>query len=177
MGSLDARRWRAVAVPLSLSALLVTTACSDHQGAPKAAPSHSDSPSPSHPRLSKADCDDDVVPDSRPPTKLSRDGQTAVGSGSIWFIAPRTDSWSDILERQGAVRRGKFPLWVDQHAAPQVSVEGVRGTAGTGRAHMTPTSEGIPGPLPMSVELPGPGCWQVTVKGTGSTARILLNAA
>ncbi|WP_329402376.1 hypothetical protein [Streptomyces melanogenes] len=177
MGSLDARRWRTAVLPLSFSALLVTAACSDQEGAPTAASTHSGSPSPSTSRLSKADCDDDVVPVSRPPAKLSREGQKAVGSGSIWFIAPRTDSWSDILERQGAVRRGKFPLWVDQRSLPQVSVEGIRGTAGTGRAHVTPTSEGIPGPLPMSVELPSPGCWQVTVKGDGSTTRILLNAA
>lgn len=177
MGSFDARSWRAVAVPLSFSALLVTAACSDQQGAPRADRAHSGSPSPSASRPGETVCDDEVVPDPRPPAKLSRGGQQAVGSGGVWFIAPRTHSWSNILERQGAVRRGKFPLWVDQRSLPQVSVEGVRGTAGTGRAHMTPTSEGVPGPLPMSVELPGPGCWRVTVTGGGSTARILLNAA
>ncbi|MGW5679452.1 hypothetical protein ACWEV4_30975 [Streptomyces sp. NPDC003860] len=174
MRSLDAGRWRTVVVPLSSSVLLVTAACSDQQGTPKAAASHA---APSTSRINTAVCDDAVVPASRPPAKLSREGQEAVGSGSIWFIAPRTDSWSDMLETRGTESRGKFPLWVDQNALPQVSVEGIHGTAGTGRAHLAPTSEGIPGPLPMSVELPGPGCWQVTVKGDRNTARILLNAA
>lgn len=178
MGSFDAKRWRAaVAVPLACCVLLATAACSEQQSTASASPSPSAPPSTSSSPLSKEVCDDAVVPVSRPPAKLSRQGLKVVGQGGIWFIAPLTNSWSDLLERQGATRRGKFPLWVDQKTLPHVSVQGVRGTPGTGRAILTPTSEGLPGPVPMSLELPGPGCWQVTAKGTGGTARILLNAA
>ncbi|MGW6831855.1 hypothetical protein ACWGCI_00255 [Streptomyces sp. NPDC054949] len=177
MGAFDAKlRRRVGVVPLVCCALLFSASCTEQQSTPPSASApHSATPSPSPSRLSRDVCDDAVVPASQPPAKLSQQGLKAVGQGRIWFIAPQTDYWSDLLERQGAGGRGKFPLWVDQKDLPHVTVQGIRGTTGTGRANLTPTSEGTPGPVPMSLELPGPGCWQVTADSPQGTARILLN--
>nr|WP_168512744.1 hypothetical protein [Streptomyces sp. S1D4-11]QIY99193.1 hypothetical protein HEP87_41195 [Streptomyces sp. S1D4-11] len=65
---------------------------------------------------------------------------------------------------------------MDEKTLPHVSVEGIGGTTGTGRADLSPTSEGVPGPVPMEVELPGPGCWRVVAEGSEGTAHIVLKA-
>ncbi|MFF1521369.1 hypothetical protein ACFVYR_04275 [Streptomyces sp. NPDC058284] len=107
---------------------------------------------------------------------MSEKDMKAVGEGTIWFIAPQTDNWSDLLETHDGHLRGKFPLWVDAKTLPKVSVRRTDDTPGTGRAELTPTSEGLPGALPMGLDLPDPGCWQVTAAGREGQARILVNA-
>ncbi len=118
-------------------------------------------------------CDDAVESSTEVPQAM-RDQELGhgVGQGDVWFVAPEAGHWSDLVTSEGGGAAGKFPMWIGGRDMPQLAVVGVKGTEGTGRAQLAPTSEGIPGPLPMRIEFPGKGCWQVTAKGKTGTARI-----
>lgn len=125
-----------------------------------------------------AGCDDAVVPtDAGLPQALHDAGSPrVVGGGGIWFYAPNTGHWGDLLSEREEGSAGKYPLWVGDSSAPTVTVRGVSGTRGVGRAELAPTAQGLPGPLPMGVEVPGPGCWSVTAHSATGTASITVRA-
>ncbi len=123
-------------------------------------------------------CDDTVRVSGDVPAAMRQSGLVrGVGIGDVWFIDPEIPRWSDRLDRQGDTATAKLPIWVGTSTLPQVTVAGILGTAGDGTAELRPTSEGIPGPVPMGVSIPGPGCWQVTVRGETGSASILVKLA
>src|SRR5690242_17252219 len=101
------RRPRAVPLLLSCCVVSVIAACSDRQETTSSDPEYSSSPSSASPPSGGRPCNDAVVPDSHLPVKLSRQGMKAVGEDGVWFIAPRTNKWGDLLERRGTGRGGK----------------------------------------------------------------------
>jgi hypothetical protein len=122
-------------------------------------------------------CDDSVTTTGEVPSTMHSQGVTrGVGAGSVWFIDPGTPRWSDRVEKRDGGAWAKLPLWVGSSRLPDVTVVGVHGTKGKGGAEMTPTSDGLPGPVPMGVTMPGPGCWRVTATGQSGSASITVNA-
>jgi hypothetical protein len=109
-------------------------------------------------------CRDAVVPSSAVPGGAEAQGITSVvGTAGVWFIAPELERWGDAFEAEGDGYRGKLPLWVDGDDLPSFRVRpDGPGTEGVGSVEADPTADGLPGPLPATVRVPGPGCWEVT---------------
>ncbi|WP_204030851.1 hypothetical protein [Sinosporangium siamense] len=136
-----------------------------------AGPASSVTAKPADPR-----CDDRIkATRDVPKAMIAKNLLYGVGEGDVWFIAAEGGRWGERVEKSGAVYRGKFPLWVDGAKSPEVTVRGVAGTQGAGVASAAPTAEGLPGPLPMGIEIPASGCWEVTAIGTAGTARITVH--
>lgn len=150
----------AAAVLATVAALVCTVACDEQRAATRS-----------------SGCDDSVKPSDHVPRDMRGQGLEGVGSGDVWFIAPDAGRWSESLTvdpEKGRV--GKYPLWVDTSRRPTVAVEGTQGTEGTGTAELAPTSGGLPGPLPVGVAIPAPGCWQITAQGQSGSASIVVKA-
>lgn len=109
-------------------------------------------------------CGDDVVPGAATPDGAAAQGITAVvGTAGVWFIAPELERWGDAFEAEGDGYRAKLPLWVDAGELPSFRVRPAgAGTEGEGSVEADPTADGLPGPLPATVRVPGPGCWAIT---------------
>lgn len=118
-------------------------------------------------------CDDAITsPVDIPSTTEMEGSMRGVGSGDIWFIAPESARWGDVVTKEGSGAAGKFPVWVDSQRSPEITVQGVEGTRGASTIQKSPTAEGLPGPLPVRVQFPGPGCWLISAKGEQGTASI-----
>lgn len=101
-------------------------------------------------------CDDSVEPTEPVPRALREGGMRGVGTGDVWFVVPRAARWGELLEPRVTGASGKYPLWVGGSHLPKVTVEGVHGTGGTGKADLKPTTTaGLPGPVPMASTSPG----------------------
>jgi predicted small lipoprotein YifL len=122
-------------------------------------------------------CDDSVRTTDEVPAAMREQGMPrGVGAGDVWFIDPQIARWGERVERRGNSRWAKLPVWVGSSDLPTIVVTGVNGTTGTGSVAMTPTADGLPGPVPIGVTMPGPGCWLVTATGPSGTARITVHA-
>lgn len=67
----------------------------------------------------------------------------------------------------------KRPLWTTGTRLPTVTVEEVAGD-NVGSAQLMPTADGLPGPIPASLQFPSPGCWRVVAKTERGEARIFI---
>jgi hypothetical protein len=132
---------------------------------------------PPPPQPEHGSCDDSVSPSDRVPEAMRGHGiDRGVGRGDVWFVDPGLPRWRDRLEPRGNGFWGKYPLWVGGSRLPQVTVRGIEGTAGDGTADLTPAGDAPPGPVPMGVTIPMPGCWRVTATGESGSASIVVNA-
>lgn len=125
------------------------------------------------------DCDDHVSGvEPLPASAGAFDLELGVGEGDVWFLAPAPEegSWSSRLEARGSQFYAKLPVYVDGQDLPSVTVRQVGNPDATGAGELSRTDAGLPGPVPMGVTLPGPGCWSVEVAGARGTARIHLRA-
>ena len=121
-------------------------------------------------------CDDRIELADEPPDEAQSDGMTqGVGEGGIWFFAPVSGRWGDVVIHDGTDIRGKFPMWVGTDELPEVSVVRTTGDPLDGSVSMNPTSDGLPGPLPANVHFPSPGCWQVIAALGSESATITVH--
>lgn len=120
-------------------------------------------------------CDDRISTVEPVPPALAEQGITrAVGEGEMWFIAPLLDSWGEVHHRDDKHGyRAKLPMWVGREELPAVSVDHLTGDA-QAVVSLSPTTEGLPGPLPASVTFPEDGCWEIRATAGGDTAVIRL---
>lgn len=120
-------------------------------------------------------CDDRIELVDEPPAAARADGMTdGVGSGDIWFFAPAVERWRDVVIPAGTGFHGKLPIWVGTDELPAVSVVRMTGDPLEGTMTLSPTSDGLPGPLPAGAVFPSPGCWQVTATSGADTAQITV---
>ncbi|MEU4539648.1 hypothetical protein AB0G15_32815 [Streptosporangium sp. NPDC023825] len=123
-----------------------------------------------------AACDDSVHPARDLPRALRDDGITqAVGASDIWFVAPDEPAWGASAQSLGAGKGFylKRPLWTSSAKLPTLTVTAI-GSQATGKASLTPTSEGLPGPLPMGIEFSSRGCWKITATAEKGQAEITV---
>jgi hypothetical protein len=128
-------------------------------------------------------CDDEVVPsEAVPPSlraRLDAQGITAVtGEGAVWFIAPLSATWSEVVRDEGDGPTAKIPLWVDRDGPlPTITVrrDGGGGGGEQGSASPSPTADGLPGPVPTRLTFPGEGCWVVEATAGGDVARLRVS--
>ncbi|MEV6986979.1 hypothetical protein AB0M95_37765 [Sphaerisporangium sp. NPDC051017] len=119
-------------------------------------------------------CDDGIRVAKDLPRDLVDLGVTrAVGEADIWFIAPDEPTWGGSVVRSGDGFYVKRPLWTSSAKPPSVTVV-ASGSGATGEATLSPTSEGLPGPLPMGVHFPSRGCWTVTATSEKGRAEIVV---
>ncbi len=124
-------------------------------------------------------CDDTVVRSADLPLSMTQAGMDeAFGTGDLFFVTPKTPRWGDLLEARGSPTEGKFAMWVDSPSLPSVAVE-LQGGASPlrGSADLAPTTDGLPGPVPMNVRIPSSGCWRIFSKSSRSEISILVNNA
>lgn len=120
-------------------------------------------------------CDDRIALVDEPPAAARADGMTdGVGSGDIWFFAPAVERWGDVVIPMEAGFQGKLPMWVGTDDLPAVSVARMTGDPLEGTMTLSPTSDGLPGPLPAGAFFPSPGCWQITATSGADTAQITV---
>ncbi|MFI7230485.1 hypothetical protein ACIBO5_45365 [Nonomuraea angiospora] len=125
-------------------------------------------------REAPAVCDDTIRAAKEVPRELLDDGiERAVGESDIWFIAPDDATWGASVEPAGNGFYAKRPLWTSSDKPPSVTVTAV-GTSAKGEATLSPTSEGLPGPLPMGVRFPSRGCWKITAASEKGRAEIIV---
>ncbi|MET7334982.1 hypothetical protein [Nonomuraea sp. NPDC005650] len=119
-------------------------------------------------------CDDTIrAAKELPPALLDAGIERAVGESDIWFIAPDDATWGASVEPAGSGFYAKRPLWTSSDQPPSVTVTAV-GTDAKGQARLSPTSEGLPGPLPMGVNFPARGCWKITATSEKGRAEIIV---
>jgi hypothetical protein len=156
-----ARRLTAAALVLAL----VLGGCSDDDDPPAAEATTT---------TVEGGCDDAVTPVDDVPDDVRAAMDEAgigdvVGGGTAWFVAPDAPRWSSLLDGRSA----KVALWVDAEDAPPMFVRRVDGE-GMGTYEADPTTAGLPGPVTVTVTVPGAGCWLVATPGGGGAASILL---
>ncbi|MGI8627182.1 MAG: hypothetical protein ACR2J5_11530 [Geodermatophilaceae bacterium] len=100
-----------------------------------------------------------------------------VGVGDLWFFAGTSGRWGDVVIHNGTAFQGKFPMWVGIDELPAVAVVRTTGDPLEGAMSLSPTSEGLPGPLPAGAVFPTPGCWQITATLGTDTAQITVDVS
>jgi hypothetical protein len=116
-------------------------------------------------------CDEAVDVASTIPAALAARGvKAAVGSGDTWFLPPATGRWSQDVRWNDGQFFLKLGVWSLSSEPPVITVRKV-GAKVTGSAASSPTSEGLPGPLPTTLRFPSTGCWEVVGQGATGTAR------
>ncbi len=152
--------------------VLAMNGCGD-DGSPPSSPPPARSPAET--------CDDEVVPSGAVPpalrTRLDAQGITAVtGEGVVWFIAPLSATWSEVVRDEGDGPTAKIPLWVDRDGPlPTITVRREGGGEEQGSASSSPTADGLPGPVPTRFTFPGEGCWVVEATAGGDVARFRVS--
>lgn len=97
-----------------------------------------------------------------------------VGSGDLWFVAPAADRWRALVVDGSGTHRAKLALWVDRDGPlPEPGVRRLD-RPGTGAATASPTAEGLPGPVPVTVTLPAAGCWEVAAGAGDGAPRVVI---
>lgn len=129
-------------------------------------------------------CDDRVraSSDVPAPTRARLDAagiDAVVGEGDVWLVAPQLDRWGELFEADpstsGGGRRAKVAVWVDAGEEPpevRVEADGPTGDGPAASAESAPTAEGLPGALPTTLRVPGPGCYRVVVQGREGVATV-----
>jgi len=136
-----------------------------------------------------AQCKDRISPTTSVPASTRRRMKSAmiysvVGSGSFWFISGKSERWRALVSAEPGhpgQYRGKFPVWIDRPGpVPKIEVElvanGRDAEAISGSASATPTLSGLPGPVPMSVAFPRPGCWTIRLTDGVEASQITVSA-
>ncbi|HYI62837.1 MAG TPA: hypothetical protein VEW93_13660 [Acidimicrobiales bacterium] len=127
-------------------------------------------------------CDDRVEPSVAVPGALrarlaAHDITSVVGEGMVWFIAPASATWSEVVQSEGGRRSAKLPLWVDRDGPlPTFTVRLADGSGPRGSMSAHPTADGLPGPVPATATFPEAGCWAVEASVDGDVARITVDA-
>lgn len=148
---------RAVVV-VALSALV---SCSKHESAP----------------IGGA-CDDSVprgAMGSEIPQSVVQEGfEDVVGDGDVWLVLPEADQWGALVSpgRAGEEHVGKFPVYVDATVLPDVEAFLSDEPSTAADVSMEPTAAGLPGPVPVGVNFPSPGCWEVKIVGQSGRVAI-----
>jgi hypothetical protein len=119
-------------------------------------------------------CDDTVRATTQLPPAMAAPGRSGVGEGDTWFIAPTRGTWSELVQWDGETYYLKLPIWTARDDPPSVTVRKVTDAQATGTVSFTPTSQGLPGPLPTGIRFPSPGCWEIAAVGTTGRAQIRL---
>jgi len=114
-------------------------------------------------------CDDALHPSAEPPSVLATRGSW-VGSGDTWFAAPATGTFSQDVRWDGQTYFVKIGMWTLTTQQPEVAVRQVGGAGGSGTASSSPTTAGLPGPLPTTLRFPTVGCWEVLAQGLSGLA-------
>lgn len=123
-------------------------------------------------------CDDTITREKaapEPPNVLQPSVERVfIGSGDTYFIGTVGRRWSENLDFYNGAFRMKIGIYTLDSHPPKVSVVRSDGRA-RGDAASTPTSQGLPGPLPTSVTLPTKGCWTVEARGASGSATIRVD--
>ena len=125
-------------------------------------------------------CDDLVVEPSpkQTPRLIPPDVPvgTYVGSGDTWFIGNPGHRWSESVDFFRGSYYLKVAIYDLSSQLPSVTVRRTDGKS-TGHAELTPTSRGMPGPIPTGLYFPTTGCWDVVARGSTGRAEIYVRAA
>jgi len=117
-------------------------------------------------------CDDAIHPVPAPPAMAAISQDMAVGSGDTWFFPPTTGTLSQGVHWDGKQYFMKLGIWTTMSRPPVVTVTRRDGTLGS--ASFSPTSAGLPGPLPTSLMFPSVGCWDVKAEGATGIATAVI---
>ena len=110
-----------------------------------------------------------------PPNDLQPSAQRIfIGSGDTFFIGTLGMRWSDNLSFDNGAFHMKIGIYTLDRQPPRVSVVRSDGRA-RGSAASSPTSQGLPGPLPTTVTIPTRGCWTVEARGASGSAVVQVD--
>ena len=121
-------------------------------------------------------CDDTIQVVAAPPGLSAIGHDRAVGSGDTWFIPPTTGTFSEGVHWDGKQYFMKLGIWTSMGRPPDVTVKRTDGRA-TGRSSFSPTSAGLPGPLPTSLMFTSVGCWNVDAQGVTGRATAVIRVS
>lgn len=165
------RRWLpALVVVISIGAM---AGCSG--GAPRPRPTERADKSTDSTVQQSVGCDDRVRGRGVNVPRELRDrigripADSLVGGDPLFFFAPAS-RWGDNASPDGGRFHGKFPLYVNASEEPEVVAQDATGRLAM--VEISPTSEGAPGPLPVGIAFPSPGCWTITARLDGVLVEI-----
>ena len=120
-------------------------------------------------------CDDLIQGWASPPPPGALPGVVYVGTKDTYFIGTVGFRWGDNVHYLKSEKSYymKVAIHTLETHLPKVTVKRVDGQ-GQGRAQLSPTSDGIPGPVPTGVLFPTPGCWEIAARGSAGVARIYV---
>ncbi len=123
-----------------------------------------------------APCDDSIVRAADVPPALTSRGITdAVGSGDTWFLPPAQGNFAQDVRWFDGQYFLKLGVWSLAPVAPVITIRWVGTGQAQGSASSSPTTEGLPGPLPTTLYFPQPGCWDVTAQGATGKAHVRIS--
>lgn len=156
---------------LAMVVLVVVAACGGGENTPQ----RSDAPLT---RPSGAPCNDVIDASKAAPRPSGAPANVPIylGSGDTFFMGNpifqgRQRRWGDDVELSRGVFGMKIGIYTMDSQPPRISVTRSDGGA-AGSYSSSPTSRGMPGPLPTSLYFPTAGCWKIEAQGRTGFASI-----
>ncbi len=155
---------RGIGIVLVALLLLVAGGCASVEPSPKPA--------------SATPCDDRIEAGlaGSPPAGANLPDAVFIGSGDTFFLGLPGRRWGDNVQYRDGVFDMKVGIYTLATQPPRMSVTRLDGP-GTGSVTFAPTGGGLPGPIPLGVTFPNPGCWQLDAEGARGLARIRVSVA